>query len=116
MTDENNEEVTYYITKEEFKRRMAQNQLMLGGIAKAYSDVMVKARNDWEHEYCKSEIDQIVKDIDYNRKLMRKADIEEPYAIYFIKGEEENLFIGRVSKEQHKKMYETKPKKPEYVV
>lgn len=113
---ENDEEVVYYITKEEFKRRMAQNQLMLGGIAKSYADAMTNAKTDWEHEYCKSELEQIVKDVDYNRRLMRRADIEEPFAVYFIKGVEENLFIGRVSKEQHKKLYETKPKKPYYVV
>jgi hypothetical protein len=102
MSD-NEDCATFYITKEEFKRRMAQNQLMLGGLAKAYADRMTKTQNEWEQTYCQAELDQLVKDIDFNRKLMKRADIEEPYAVYFIKGEEEQLFIGRIGKEQHKK-------------
>ena len=108
--------VTYYITKEEFKKRMTKNQLMLGGLAKAYADTMIKSKKEWEQDFCREELEQITKDIDFNRRLIRKSDIEEPYAIYFIKGEEQQLFIGRVDKEEHKRIYETKPKKLEYLV
>jgi len=115
MSDDDDCQV-FYITKEEFKKRMAQNQLMLGGLAKNYADRMTRSTQEWEQDFCKRELEQITMDIIFNRELMRKADIEEPYAIYFLKGEEQNLYIGRVSKEEHKKIYGTKPKKLEYLV
>lgn len=109
------EEVIFYITKDEFKKRMQKNQELLSGVGKEYCDALLRAKTEKEKKWIKTEVDQIAKDMDYNLKMIKQADIEQNYVAWYMNANE-NIFMKRVGKEGHDRIYKLLDKKPSYVI
>lgn len=103
----------YYITKEEFKRRLAELNLGIADLGKRYATLIAKSPTHkdalkWQHE-----LDELAGDITHNSDMMKRADIEQGYGLYWV-DMENNMKMRRCSKREFQEIY--KVRKIDYIV
>jgi len=110
MNDEENDDPEiFYITKEEFKRRLALFNTELLKIAMRYTKLAEKTQSKKELTWLLQQIHDIKQDIDQHNEMMKRADIEDGYLLFYI-DEEGNVSMKRCISEEHEKIYGKKGK------
>ncbi len=102
-------EVLYYISKEEFKKRLFQINLGLTKIGIRYTSRMLEEKNRKLQEWYKRQIDEIAMDIEHNNQMARRADIEDGFLLYWIDSSG-NLSMRRCSSEEYQLIYSRRKK------
>ena len=113
MSDDEGEAI-YYLSREEFKKRIAEMNTGYVEVAKRYTDRMLRVKDEKTQDWFKKQIDDLTSDIIFNNGLMTRADIEKGYQLFWVDGEG-NLKCRRCTQREHNEIY--KPRKnPNYVV
>ena len=103
----------YYITKEEFKRRLAEMNVGMADIGKRYTTLLAKNPDGKHANKWKIEIDSIAGDLQHNLDMMTRVDIEHGYCLMWVDGEN-SLKMRRCSAREFKEIYTVR--KPNYVI
>jgi len=107
-------EAIFYITKDEFVKRMLKMNTDWTGLATKYAFQMENAKKDKDVKWFQHEMESLTDDIRHNNEMVARARIEEGYNLFWV-NMEGNLLMRRCSKEEHETMY--KPRKnSSYVV
>ena len=108
MSDEDGEAL-YYITKEEFKKRLAEMNVGMIEIGKRYSTLLAKNPDGKRADKWKIEIDAIADDLQHNLNMMERTDVEDGYCLMWVDGEN-SLKMRRCSNDEYKAIYTRKNK------
>ena len=107
MNDDGTE--IFYITKEEFKRRLALFNTELLKLAMRYTKLAEQTQSKRKLAWIQKQIEDIRKDMEFHNEMMLRADIEDGYLLYWI-DEEGNVSMRRCTSEEYKKIYNKKGK------
>lgn len=107
MNEGNGSPEIWFITREEFKRRIVLMNRDLLKIVLRYAKLLEKAKTQKEIAWITGQIREIREDIKFNNYLMKKADIEENYLLHWI-DEMGNISMRRCTKEEHQETYRKK--------
>lgn len=103
----------YYITKEEFKKRLAELNLGITDLGKRYASLIVKNPTHKDAPKWQHELDGLTDDLTHNSDMMKRAEIEAGYNLCWVDGEN-NMKMRRCSKREFQEIY--KIRKTNYVV
>jgi len=104
----------YYISRSEFRRRLAEMNVGLTEIGKRYATILAKRPDAKNSEQYKQEIESITDDIRHNMGMMNRANIEDGYTLFWVDGEN-SLKMRRCSRKEHDEIYNPR-EKPHYII
>ena len=113
MAEDDDSAAIYYISKDEFKKRMLKMNSDWTLLAKQYIDRMVRTKSEKSLAWLKAQSEDITDDIKHNNEMIMRAEIEKGYNLFWVNAEG-NLMMRRCSKEEHDVIY--KPRKKESFV
>ena len=108
MSDEDGEAL-YYITKEEFKKRIAGLNVGLAELGKRYTTLMLKTKSEKQMKKYQQETEDLTEDMNHNLEMMRRADIEEGLCLFWV-DMENSVKMRRCSNDEYKSIYTRKNK------
>ena len=111
MNDDNGSDL-FYISKDEFKRRIAMLNSSLLELAVRYTKLLEKVKSDEKQKWILQQIQDVREDIFHNNEMMLRADIEDGCLLYYVDGTN-NVGMQRCSKEEYQEIY--KQKKATYI-
>lgn len=98
------DEEIYFITKEEFRKRMSQFTESLKELYLKYNKLFLKEKSQKKKAWYKKQLDELREDINHNLEMIRRAELEEGYNIYYIDAAG-NIALRRCSKEEYEEIY-----------
>lgn len=98
------------ITKNEFKKRMLQLIRSYTKLGLRYANLVINCKNPKLSNWYQKKIEELAEDIKFNLQMVRQADIEEGYLIYYIDADG-NLTMSRCSREEYLSVYKKKNRK-----
>jgi len=107
-------EALFYVTKDEFIKRMLKMNTDWTKLAIRYATQLQNAKTENDAKWFQKEMEELSDDIKHNNEMVVRAKIEAGYNLFWIDGGG-NLSMRRCSKEEHDNVY--KPhKKPDYIL
>ena len=112
MSDE--DEAIFYITKDEFIKRMLLMNKDWTFLANKYVFQMENAKKDEDAEWFEKELKELTDDIRHNNEMIARAKLEEGYNLFWADSNN-SLNMRRCSKKEFDVIYKMK-RKIDYVI
>jgi len=104
----------YIISKEEWKKRMMKFIESQTELSLRYTNLLLQEKDPRKKAWYQKQIEELSADIKFNLELLKRADIEDGYNIFWV-DEEGNLLMRRCSREEYDEIYGMKRKRICYI-
>jgi len=104
----------YYITREEFVRRMEKTLRAQMTLKNRYKKALVGTVKDSEEYYLfTEEVQHLIDGIKYNKRMIERTKVEYGFNLFFV-DHQGDVFVKRCTKEEHDAIY--MPRRQDYVI